>query len=184
MLNKFKLLALAAAFAGMASVASVAAAVTVTPFATPLTAGDAAFGNAVAVPFEDFGMTALSFAADGPLRAMISATINPFLISPGGMPSNSIDLAFAVNGGVASPLPVTQVPTPPSGSVGAAGVALDLLDGDVVSFFITGVAGMSGNQVTFAIETLPVPVPAVLPLMASALLGLGLMSRRRKSKNA
>ncbi len=163
----------------IASAASAASAVSVTPFDTPLSAGDATFGNAVATAFEDFGMTTLSFTAADDLKAEISATINPFLVSPSGTPSNTISLGYSVNAGAISSLSITEVPTP-AGSIGAAGTSLALMMGDTVSFFVNGSAGESGNQVTFAVETSVVPVAPAMGFALTGLLALGLV-RRRKS---
>ena len=145
-------------------VAASAHAVVSTPFATPLSGGDSTFGSATAMAFEDFGMTTLSFTAADDLRAEISYTINPFLADLQGTPANTINLAYSINGGTMFDLAIDVVNVG-VGTVGAGGLFLDLMAGDVVSFFITGLAGQSGNQVTFAIETDAVPVPAALPLM-------------------
>lgn len=163
----------------IACAASAASAVSVTPFDTPLSAGDATFGNAIATAFEDFGETVLSFTAADDLKAEVSATINPFLVSPSGVPSNTIDLSYAINGGALAELSVAEIATP-AGSIGAAGTTVSLMAGDVVSFFVSGSAGRSGNQVTFAVETSVVPVAPAMGFALTGLLALGLV-RRRKS---
>jgi len=161
-------------------IASTAAhAVSVTPFATPLSAGDSTFGNATAVAFEDFGSTALSFTAATDLAAQVSATVNPFMTNVSGAPANSIALSYSVNGGAVVALPLTTIPVGP-GNIGGAGMSIVLAAGDVLSYFISGVAGQSGNQVTFAVETAPVPVPAALLFGLSGMAAFGAM-RRKKS---
>lgn len=177
----------AAVTVGMAITATSAAAVSVLPFGTPLSAGDSTLGNAVATPFEDFSNTELSFTAATDLVADITITINPYLVSPSGIPSNSIALNYAINGGSLNMLPITDVSLPSGGSVGAAGISLLLSAGDVTSFFIDGSAGQSGNQVTFAIETVGQGGPSPIPVPASGLMlitGAGVLAaarRRRKS---
>ncbi|SFA89647.1 MYXO-CTERM domain-containing protein [Poseidonocella pacifica] len=179
MISSFKSLGVAALFCVAASMAS---AVTVKPFDTPLSAGDATYGNAVAMAGESFAGETLSFAAATDLLAKITATINPFFLSPGGVPSNTISLSYAIDADPAIPLAVTTVLIGP-GSVGATGLNIFLGAGQTLSFFLNGKAGPSGNQVTFAVETAPAPVP-IVPAGALGLTGiLALASlRRRKAK--
>lgn len=170
-----------AALAAVTCMAAPAAyAVTVTPFATPLSAGDNTFGNATAVAFEDFNMTSLSFTAADMLSANISATINPFLADLSGTATNSIDLSYGINGGAIVGLPISVVDVG-VGSVGAAGTQLSLDAGDTVSIFVSGSAGRSGNQVTFAIETSPaaIPVPAAGLMLLTALGGAAALRRKK-----
>jgi len=160
-------------------VASTAAyAVTTTPFATPLTAGDNTLGNATAIAFEDFGLTTLSLTADGDLKANVTATVNPFMTNASGAPANSIALAYSVNGGALTSLALAAISVPP-GSIGAAGMSINLADGDTLSYFISGVAGQSGNQVTFAVETAVVPAPAALLFGLSGMVALGALRRKK-----
>lgn len=159
--------------------ATTASAVVVTPFDTPLSAGDATFGNAVTTAFEDFGMTTLSFTAATDLKADVSISINPFLVSPSGIPSNSIALSYSIDGGSAVALSITEVGTP-AGSVGASGAVIGLDAGEQLSFFINGAAGQSGNQVTFAVETEVIPLLPASGFALTGLLALGALRRRKK----
>lgn len=175
-------LALAGVFAAMASSAS---AITITPFDTGLdglNAGESTLGNAVASTFEDYNGTELGFTVEDNLAADISITVNPYLLSPSGIPSNSIALSYVINGATPIDILVNQVNVPSFGAIGAAGLALSLQASDVVSFFIDGVAGGSGNQVTFIVET-----TAAVPIGASGLLllsGFGLLAATRRRKVA
>lgn len=160
-------------------VASTAAhAVSVMPFDTPLSAGDNTLGNAVASPFENFGLTSLSLTAANDLTALVSITVNPFLTDVQGSPANSIGISYAINGGSMTALPITAIATPP---IGFGGLTQNLLAGDVLSFFVSGTAGQSGNQVTFAVETAPIPVPAALLFGMSGLGAFAALRRRKKA---
>jgi len=160
-------------------IASTAAhAVTATPFDTPLSAGDSTFGNVTASAFEDFGLTSLSLTAAEALEAMVSITVNPFMTDVTGNPANSIGLSYSINGGTATAIPVTAITTPP---IGFAGLSTILGAGDVLSFFVEGTAGQSGNQVTFAVETAAVPVPAALLFGMTGLGAFGAMRRKKKA---
>lgn len=175
----------AAAALVMSFAASSAHAVTVSPFSTPLNPGDNTNGLAQATAFEDFGMTTLLTTAADDLIAEVSVTINPFMTDLAGTPTNSIDIAYSINGGSAIALNIITVGTP-VGTIGAAGVEFALFAGDTVSFFVTGVAGQSGNLVTFVVETMSpseVPLPAALPLFMAGIAGLG-YARRRKATGA
>ena len=171
-----KVSALAAA---LAISASAAFAVSTTPFDTPLSAGDGTLGNVVAASFESFNMASLSFTAADNLLAEISITINPFFVSHGGQASNSISLSYAINSGAEVPLPITSIAVPPSGSIGATGVAFTLMAGDTATFFVDGTAGQSGNQVTFAVETSPAAVP-VAPAGVLLITALGALAMGRR----
>lgn len=171
-----------AAAAAIAIVGLPAYAISVTPFATPLSVGDSTLGNAAATADESFGATTLSFTAAEDLTANISATINPFLADLSGNPTNSITIDWSINGGFVTRLDIVTVSIP-TGSIGAAGLGVGLEAGDEFQFLIGGVAGQSGNQVTFAIETTapaPVPVPAAGLLGLSGIAALVGMRRRRK----
>lgn len=176
MTSTLRALAIAATFS---TVASMASAVVTTPFATPLSAGDNTFGNAKADPGASFGLTALTFTAATPLRAAVSFTINPFLTDLSGNPANSISLAYSINGGAFNALAVTAVPVGSFGTIGAGETSILAEAGDVVSFFISGTAGQSGNQVTFAIETSEVPIA---PAGALALTGVGALAAARRAR--
>lgn len=179
MTSKLRALALAAAFSGVASVAS---AVVIDPFDTPLSAGDNTNGGATAAAFEDFGMTSLAFTAADPLRATVSFTINPFLTDLSGTPANSISLAYSVNGGAAVDLSIIVVPIPPAGSIGSGGMAIDLAAGDTLSFIVDGVAGQSGNLVTLVVETAAVPIAPAGALGLTGIVALAAARRARKKK--
>lgn len=174
MMDHLKVLAMAAA---LAIPGSSAFAVTTTPFASPLSAGDSTLGNTVASAFEDFSFTTLSFTAATDLVADTSITINPFLTDVTGSPTNSIGLSYSINGASAIALPIVNVLT--IGASELRGLVMDA--GDTLSYFVTGTAGRSGNQVTFAVETSPVapiPLPAGALLMLTALGGMAVVRRK------
>jgi hypothetical protein len=168
-----------AAAAALSLLASAASAVTVTDFdPNALNAGDSTFGNAVADATEDFGSTTLFFSANEDLEAFTSITINPFNTGQG---ANSIAISYAINGGSSM-----SVDLFPAGPIGWGQVDLDLMSGDQVMFAISGIAGASGNQVTFAVGT--AGAPPILPLPAGAILlttGLGAFAAfgRRQKKS-
>lgn len=174
-------LALAGVFAILAGSAS---AVTIDPFDPLLNAGDNTLGNAVADPLEFYeggSGTELFFDVAEALRANISITINPYLLSPNGTPSNDIDLFYSISGGAPMEIAVTQTLVPAFAAIGSAGLNLVLAAGQEVRFFVEGQAGGSGNQVTFIVETSVVPIGATGLLLLS---GFGALAatRRRKAK--
>ena len=179
MFKTLKTIAGVACAAAIVLTATSAGAVTVTPFDTPLSPGDSTNGGATAAAFEDFGMTVLSTQASDLLEADVSFTINPFRTDLSGNPANSIEIGYSINGGPVINLPILEVVIP-TGMIGAGGVAVNLEAGDVLTFLITGIAGQSGNLVTFAIETSEIPIPAALPLFAAGLAGFGFAARRKK----
>lgn len=177
MTSKLRAFALAAAFTGAATMAS---AVSIDAFDTPLSAGDATQGSADAMAGESFGMTTLNFTAATPLRAAVSITVNPFLTDVSGNPGNTISIAYSIDGGLAVAIPVTAIVAPP---IGAAAASIDLEAGETVSFFVTGTAGQSGNQVTFAVETSEVPLAPAGALALTGVAALAAARRARKNKS-
>lgn len=174
---------LAVASAATVLLTSTAWAVSVSPFDTPLSAGDNTNGSATASAFEDFGATQLSFTAATDLDSETSITVNPYLVDLTGTPSNDITLEYAINGGATTVLPITVVDIG-VGTIGATGVSVGLTTGDTLTFFINGTAGQSGNLVTFAVETTEsLGVVPLAPAAAFTLVGalaLGSMGRRRR----
>lgn len=146
-----------------------ASAVTIDPFDTPLSAGDATSGNVVADSGEDFASASISFTTAEALDADITITINPY-DSVDGQP-DEIELSYTINDGAPIDLAITEVPivVVPGLSIGAAGLDLDDLSaGDTVTFFVDGTAGPAGNHVTFAVQTVPEPGTAALALLGFA----------------
>lgn len=149
---------------------SPASAVSTSPFDTPLSAGDATYGDITAIADENFGSAFISFMASTDLIADISYTVTPYTVL------DSISLALSHNNGANQGLALSFN--------GAGALSYALSAGDTLSLIVSGVAGLSGNTVNFDIQTRApsvVPVPATLPLIASALVGLGLVSWRRKA---
>jgi hypothetical protein len=172
-----------AAFIGAASfVPSQASAVVVTGFAlstpTMIFAGDTAQANATASPFEDYLGTSGSLRAGQDLLLFLTATINPYLnaVSTGGV-ANSISLDYQVNAGPLVNLAVTQ-----TNQTGSAFVpSLSLNQDDIITFFVTGTAGPSGNDVDFNVTASAIPVPPAALLGLTAIAGSYLMMRRRNN---
>jgi hypothetical protein len=165
-----------------------ASALTVTGFMAnpvgPLFDGSTEQSNASAVAFEDYGNLTGSLTAGENLTLDFTTTVNPFLdaLSGGGF-SNTIDLAYQINSGPSVDIPVTQNNN--TGSAFFSGISL--MQDDVISFFISGTAGRSGNDVDFnivATGTGPgpseIPLPPTMIMGLSALAGVGLLKLRRK----
>ena len=134
-------------------------------------------GGAIATADEDFGTTFGTLTATEDLFAHITATINPFLTAiSGGSFSNSIALSYQVNSGAAFDIPLTQTNGTGSGAV----PSIFLAENDVLSLFISGLAGRSGNDANFNVVTVgSVPIPAGGALLLTGLAGLIGMRRRR-----
>lgn len=158
--------------------ATMASAVSVSPFGSPLAAGDATNGNASVVAGEAFAGTTLSFSASESLLANISTTVNPYQTSLNGGAGNEVTIDYTLNGGALQSVPLASI----FGPIGGASIEdVALSAGDVLTFIINGVGGASGNQVTFAVETRAapvVPLPAAGFLLMGALGGLALMRKR------
>lgn len=164
--------------------ATIAGAVSTTPFDTPLTGGDSTTGSAQALAFENFANTLLVFSASTAMSVSASFQITPYAVDIFGSPGNSITVAYSINGGTATPLSITAINVG-SSFVGAGGTSFQLAAGDTTQFIVDGQAGLSGNTVFFAIDTSEIDVPDVPLLPAGTLLltSLGAFAamRRRKS---
>ncbi|WOI56509.1 VPLPA-CTERM sorting domain-containing protein [Palleronia sp. LCG004] len=170
----------AAAAISVAAISSANAMTVVNYEPASFSAGQAGGAFARATAFEDFDGAFVFFEATEALRSSTSITINPFNASAGDPSANTIDLSYALNDGERMSLGID-----PSGNrTGSSELDFNLGAGDRLSFFLNGMAGSGGNQVTFQTTTAAIPLPAAGLLYVAGIGGVIAMRRKRKASKA
>ncbi len=112
----------------------------------------------------------------------VFATVLQFAPSNLGLIKNLV-LSFTDPGAIAESFIITDANGAGVGLTGNTKIIVKDLTGSpgTVKFELTGVSilGIGGNHPDINLAIQAVPIPAALPLLASALIGLGLVSRRR-----
>lgn len=163
-------------------------ALTVDHFSSPIAAGESTNASLKADPFEQFGTESLVFLASTAMFTVFSVAVNPFDWSANNGSDNEIEISYSINNGTRFEMLTTGIGVTNDLGVGAGKLELTLSEAATVSFFVEGLAGRSGNQVTFAAETSPLNSNnsvIVTPLLPSSLLlvsGVGLLAIGRKRK--
>ncbi|WP_146587983.1 VPLPA-CTERM sorting domain-containing protein [Puniceibacterium confluentis] len=135
-------------------------------------------GSVKATALENFNNATASFTTGERLFTSMSLTVNPYRTNATGTLLNSISVSYTINGGPAVLFDIIK-----TGLTGSASLEHIILEkDDVFRFFVNGIAGPSGNEVTFNVfadGVAPIPLPAGGLLLIGALGGLSIVRRRR-----